>query len=58
MRIYFLAETSDKELALHASGGLDDAKWFKEEELGELKIYDDVRKIIDKGLELLRSNQN
>ena len=55
---YFLAETSDKELALHASGGLDDAKWFKEEELGELKIYDDVRKIIDKGLELLRSNQN
>lgn len=54
---YFLAETSDKELALHTSGGLDDAKWFKREELSELKIYDDVRKIIDKGIELIKSKK-
>lgn len=50
---YFLAKTRDKNLILHSSGGLDQAKWFRPEELGTLKIYEDVRKIIDKGLKAI-----
>lgn len=48
---YFLAETSYQELHLEKTGGLDDARWFKLEDLGDLNIYDDILPIITKGIE-------
>lgn len=47
---YFLIESEDKEIKLESSGGLDDARWFPTDEVSELKIYDDVRPLIEKGI--------
>ncbi|MFH1956486.1 MAG: transcription antitermination factor NusB [Patescibacteria group bacterium] len=52
---YFLASTSDKELKLKESGGLDGAKWFKMEELADLKMYNDIRPIVAKAIKMLIS---
>lgn len=51
---YFLVKTDEKDLKLGPSGGLDDARWFKPEELEGLKIYDDIRPLIKKALEKLK----
>jgi len=53
--VYFLARTEDKDLKLGSSGGLDDVKWFKQEELEGLKIYDDLKPLIVKAIKLLKS---
>src|SRR3989344_2865664 len=50
---YFLAETPYQELKLGTSGGLDDARWFTLEEIGDLKMYDDILPIVTKGITLL-----
>jgi len=50
---YFLASTTDKDINLKETGGLDGAQWFKMEELGDLKMYDDIRDIVAKGIEIL-----
>ncbi|MFH0803773.1 MAG: transcription antitermination factor NusB [Candidatus Tagabacteria bacterium] len=55
---YFLASTSEKNLHLEKSGGLDDAKWFELKEVSGLKIYDDLRPIIEKAIEWLSTSQN
>lgn len=52
---YFLAKANNKHLRLGDSGGLDDARWFKEEELLDLKIYDDLNPLIAKAIKLLKS---
>lgn len=50
---YFLAESTKNPLKLKESGGLDDAKWFKAEDIQELKTYNDMLPIITKGLNML-----
>ncbi len=56
--VYFLASTSEKEIHLGKSGGLNDAQWFGMEEVENLKIYDDLRPIINQAIEWLLNNQN
>ncbi len=51
---YFLSKTEDKDLKLGESGGLDDVRWFKLEELEGLKIYDDLKPIILKAIKLIK----
>lgn len=51
---YFLIESEDKEIKLESSGGLDDARWFPAREVTELKIYDDVRPLIEKGIKEIK----
>ncbi len=48
--IYFLASTKDKELKLKETGGLDAVRWFKIDEVADLKMYDDIRQIIVKAV--------
>lgn len=51
---YFLAEAPFKELELEeGKGGLDDARWFRAEDLLDLNIYDDILPIITKAITLL-----
>lgn len=50
---YFLASTKEKNLKLKKSGGLDNAKWVKIEELADLKIYDDIKPILAKAVKIL-----
>lgn len=48
---YFLAEAQYKPLVLEAEkGGLDDARWFKLQDIVDLNIYDDILPIITKGV--------
>lgn len=51
---YFLIESSDKEIKLESSGGLDDARWFPVDEISELKIYEDVRPLLEKGIKEIK----
>lgn len=51
---YFLAQASFIPLQLEKKTGLDDAKWFDEEEISELRIYEDIRPLIEKALGLGR----
>ncbi|MFH1979075.1 MAG: transcription antitermination factor NusB [Patescibacteria group bacterium] len=52
---YFLAKTENKDLKLEKEGGgLDDARWFKEGELLDLKIYDDLKPLIAKAIKVLK----
>ena len=55
---YFLASTPEKKLTLGKSGGLDDAKWFEMGEIEGLKIYDDLRSMLNQAIEWLSNTQN
>ncbi len=50
---YFLIETPDEELHLESSGGLDDAAWFSLKEVRGLKMYDDIKPVLDEAVKLL-----
>lgn len=51
---YYLVEASHaNELALAEKGGLDNARWFGLDEVGELRMYDDVVPFLTKALKLL-----
>ncbi len=52
--VYFLAKTKDKDLKLEESGGLDDVRWFKLDELEGLKIYDDLKPLILKAIKIIK----
>ena len=53
--VYFLAsaQKEDEKLNLKQTGGLDEARWFKLEELADLKMYDDIRPIITKAVKII-----
>ncbi len=53
---YFLASTDEEELHLGESGGLNDVRWFKTEEMENLKIYDDLRPMINQAIEWLSTS--
>lgn len=47
---YFLASSSRTELILEHKGGLDEAKWFSLEEVSTLRMYDDIKPLIEKAV--------
>ena len=49
--VYFLAESPYTDIELAKKGGLDDARWFRLAEVLDLNFYDDMRPIIEKGLQ-------
>jgi len=50
---YFLANAEMKDLKLGDSGGLDNAKWFKLDELQTLNFYNDILPIITKAVTII-----
>lgn len=44
--VYYLGKTTDTDLHLKTSGGLVEAKWFKKEEVPNIKMYEDIRAIL------------
>jgi transcription antitermination protein NusB len=50
---YFLAEAPYTELTLAETGGLDDVRWFKLDEIETLNLYDDILPIITNEIQLL-----
>jgi len=55
--IYFLAKAEMKDLKLGDSGGLDDAKWFKLQDIDGLNFYNDILPIITKAITLISSKK-
>ncbi|MCK5285989.1 MAG: transcription antitermination factor NusB [Candidatus Pacebacteria bacterium] len=56
--IYYLAKAEHDSLSLQKgdeSGGLDNVKWFKLNDLSELNLYNDIVPIIEKGKEILKT---
>ena len=47
---YFLAKANFKPLTLEKKGGLDDVRWFTVTDLQDLRTYDDIMPLIQKGL--------
>ena len=54
---YFLARAKREELKLGESGGLDDAKWFKLQEIENLNFYNDILPIITKAITIISSKK-
>ncbi|MEK7589738.1 MAG: transcription antitermination factor NusB [Patescibacteria group bacterium] len=50
---YFLGEAKYEKLTLGSSGGLDDAKWFKLEDIADLNFYDDILPLVTKAVNIL-----
>ncbi len=50
---YFLTESNYKPLVLAKKPGLDDAKWFKLEDILELNFYNDIFPIVTKAVQIL-----
>ncbi len=51
--VYFLAEASFGEITLEEKGGLDDAKWFKLQDILELNFYEDILPIVTKAISII-----
>lgn len=51
--IYFLARTTEQTLTLGTSGGLDDTRWFTREDFEGLRIYDDIRPLLEKAIAIV-----
>lgn len=52
---YYLAQAEYVPLQLEKKTGLDDAKWFNVEEVSELRIYDDIKPLISKALDIAQT---
>ena len=50
---YYLAESKYMDLALAKKPGLDDAKWFKLDQILELNFYNDILPIVTKAVTIL-----
>lgn len=53
--VYFLAKSEFRNLKLAKKEGLDDAKWFKLNDIEELNFYDDILPIITKAINILHN---
>ncbi len=50
---YYLAKADFAPLILEQKGGLDDAKWYPLEDISSLRIYDDIKPLLEKSREIL-----
>ena len=50
---YYLAQTKYTPLQLEKKGGLDDARWYPLDEVAGLRIYDDIKPLLEKSKEIL-----
>jgi hypothetical protein len=50
---FFLASADFEPLTLKKSGGLDDAKWFRLQDIIELNFYDDMLPIVTAAVQKL-----
>lgn len=48
---YYLTFSDHTQIALEKKGGLDDARWFDIKEIPTLRIYDDIKPLLNKAIE-------
>ena len=54
---YYLTKTDHSSLILEKKGGLDDAKWFLLSETTTLRMYDDIKPLIEKAKTILEEKK-
>ena len=54
---YYLTQTDFLPLTLEKKGGLDEAKWFSSKEVLGLRMYDDIKPLIEKALEKIKERK-
>jgi len=54
---YFLIKTTDTDLNLMPSGGLDDARWFSAKEFNNLKTYPDIKPLLEKSIKKIKGEE-
>lgn len=54
---YYLAKAEYSPLTLEQKGGLDDARWFPMEETSGLRMYDDIKPLLEKAKEILKGKK-
>jgi len=55
--VYYLAEAKYEDIVLGESGGIDDAKWFKAQEIVDLNFYNDIVPLMTKSISYLMKNE-
>ena len=55
---YFLGEASHLPLELFKKSGLDDVKWFTEDEIPSLKMYPDIKPLFAKAVGMIKNKGN
>ena len=55
---FFLASTSFEPITLKKSGGLDDAKWFRLQDIIDLNFYDDMLPIVTQAVQILLTGEH
>lgn len=50
---FFLAESEFKDIVREEKGGLDDAKWFKLQDILDLNFYNDILPLVTKAINIL-----
>lgn len=55
---YYLAKAKHTEPKLGESGGLDDVRWFKLQEILDLNFYDDILPLVTKAIKNLASSKD
>jgi len=51
--VYYLAESTFKDIVKEEKGGLDDAKWFKLADILDLNFYNDILPLVTKAINIL-----
>src|SRR3989344_8696313 len=54
---YFLIKTTDTDLNLTPSGGLDDARWFLAKEFNNLKTFPDIKPLLEKSIKKIKGEE-
>lgn len=54
---YYVTTTTHTPINLEKKGGLDEARWFSHTDIASLRIYDDIRPIIERGVSIVTDKQ-
>jgi transcription antitermination protein NusB len=54
---YYLGKADNTDIKLEESGGLNDAKWFKLEDILDLNFYDDILPLVTKAVQILMAGE-
>jgi N utilization substance protein B len=55
--VYYLTTTEDHTIALEKKGGLDEVKWFAFTDVPTLRMYDDIKPLVERALTTVKTKK-